>query len=125
MFLRFQTIQPDPGSGRPTGILVAAHALRDGNRISMEDEKWLREKLLFFNTHLKIPACLKEPENRKALSWFRQESKMIPKVWDVKALLEEYDIFIDVVSTRTPGNVIYQDGHQIVAIPSRGVVLHR
>lgn len=45
MYLRFQTIVPDPQSGRPTGILVVAHELRDSNRISTADEKWLRDYL--------------------------------------------------------------------------------
>jgi hypothetical protein len=119
MYLRFQTKLPNPDSGRPLGILVAAHDLRDSNRISMADEKWLREMLSYFNEHLKIPPCLKDPANRRALSWFREGSKMIQRVWDVKALMEEYDIFIDVLSSRDPGNIIYSDGHQVVAMPLR------
>lgn len=91
----------------------------------MADEAWLREKLVYFNENLKIPQCLKDHQNRKALSWFHPGSKMIRRVWDVKALMEEYDLVIDVVNTRTPGNIIYSDKHQIVAIPSRGITLHR
>lgn len=120
MYLRFQTKIPDAQSGRPTGILVAAAQLRDSNRISISDEKWLREYLNYFNEHLKVPACLKDPKNRKAISWFKEGSKMIDRVWSLKAFLEEQDIFIDVVSTRSPGSIVYQDGHQVVAIP-----LHR
>lgn len=119
MYLRFQTKIPDPQSGRPTGILVAAHQLRDSNRISTTDEKCLREYLSYFNEHLKIPACLKEPDHRRAISWFKEGSKMIDRVWAVKVLLEEYDIFIDLITTRSPGNVIYEDGHQVVAKPRR------
>ena len=55
VFFRFQTKLMNTDSGRPTGILVAAHHLRDSNEISMVDEKWLREQLVYFNTHLKIP----------------------------------------------------------------------
>jgi hypothetical protein len=118
MYLRFQTIIPDPQSGKPTGILVAAHQLRDGNRISVADEAWLRD-FSYFNKHLEIPACLKEPEHRRAISWFKEGSKMIDRVWTLKAFLEEQDIFIDVVSTRDPGAVVYEDGHQVVARPRR------
>jgi hypothetical protein len=115
MYLRFQTKIPDPQSGRPTGILVAAHQLRDSNRISVPDEAWLRDYLSYFNKHLKIPACLKEPEHRRAISWFKEGSKMIDRVWNLKAFLEEQDIFIDVITTRDPGTLIYEDGHQVVA----------
>lgn len=110
---------PDPASGRPTGILVASHLLRDSNRISVADEAWLRERLAYFNKHLRVPSCLKDPANRRALSWFCEGSKMIRRVWDVKALMEEYDTFIDVVSTRDPGIILYEDEHQVVAFPRR------
>ena len=108
---------PDARSGYPIGILVAAHELRDSNRISVADEAWLRSHLAYFNMHLKIPACLKDPANRRALSWFSSGSKMIGRVWDIKALMEEYDLFIEGLSSRDPGRIIYQDGHQVVAIP--------
>ena len=117
MYLRFQTKVPDPASGRPRGVLVAAALLRDSNGISMADEAWLREYLSYFNEHLKVPACLREWENRRALSWFKEGSKMIDKVWALKAFMEEQDVFIDVIITRMPGSVIYEDGHQIVAKP--------
>jgi len=97
MYLRFQTKLPDPASGRPTGILVAAHALRDSNRVSMADEAWLREYLSYFNEHLKVPSCLRDSGNRRAISWFKEGSKMIGKVWALKAFMEEQDVFIDVL----------------------------
>ena len=44
---------------------------------------------------------------------------MIDRVWTLKAFLEELDVFIDVITTRDPGIVVYEDGHQIVAKPRR------
>lgn len=89
--------------------------MRDSNGISIADETWLREQLSYFNEHLKIPPCLKEPEHRRATSWFKEGSKMIDRVWSLKAFMEEQDVFIDVITTRTPGIIIYEDGHQVVA----------
>ena len=117
--MRFQTKISDSGSGRPTGILVAAHQLRDSNRISMEDEMWLREYLDYFNKHLKIPKCLSFQQNRRAISWFKRRSRMIDRIWNLKVFMEEQDVFIDVLSATDPGIVIYEDGHQIVAKPRR------
>lgn len=119
MYLRFQTKVPDPESGRPRGILVAAASLRDSNEISMEGEAWLRGHLDFYNTHLKVPSCLKEWKNRRALSWFKPTSKFIAYAWELAAFMEESDIFIDVIKTNSPGTVVYEDGNQIVAIPRR------
>lgn len=119
MYLRFQTKIPCSQSGRPAGILVAAHEVRDSNDISIEEEAWVRKLLAYFNLHLKVPSCLNEPENRRAISWFKEGSSMIDRVWSLKAFLEEQDIFIDVLTTRDPGIVIYEDGHQVVAKPRR------
>ena len=98
---------------------MAAHDLRDSNDISIEEEAWVRKLLAYFNEHLKVPSCLKDPANRRALSWFKEGSGMIDRVWSLKAFLEEKDIFIDVLTTRDPGIVIYEDGHQVVAKPRR------
>lgn len=85
----------------------------------MPDEQWLREHLDYYNTHLKVPQCLADVKNRRALSWFRSGSKMISRVWDLAAFMDSYDIHIEAISTRSPGTVIYEDGHQIVAIPHK------
>ncbi len=119
MYLRFQTKTPDPHSGYPTGILVAAHQLRDSNRVTIEEEGWLRDYLLYFNQNLAIPECLEELKNKRAISWFKEGSQMIDRVWNLKVFLEEQGIFIDVITTTKPGFVIYEDDDQIVAQPSK------
>jgi hypothetical protein len=115
MYLRFQTKMPDPQSGHPTGILVAAHTLRESDSLSKEDEAWLRGHLAYFNMHLKIPGCLKEHKSRRGISWFRETSGMLDRVWELAAFMEEQGIFIDMVKTNDPGIIYYQDGHQVVA----------
>ncbi|TLD70796.1 hypothetical protein FEM03_10835 [Phragmitibacter flavus] len=119
MYLRFQTSISDVQSGRSTGIFVAAHEFRDSNRISVADETWLREYLSYFNQHLEIPDCLKDPGHRRAISWLKEGSKMIGRVWALKAFLEEHDIFIEVITTRDPRLVVYEYGLQVVARPRR------
>lgn len=115
MFLRFQTKIPNPQSGHPTGILVAAHELRDSDRLSKDDEAWLRKHLAYFNMHLRIPRCLKDHKNRRGISWFRETSSMLDRVWELAAFMEEHGIFIDLIRTIDPGTIYYEDGHQVVA----------
>ncbi len=83
----------------------------------MADEAWLREYLTYFSEHLKVPPCLRDGTNRRAICWFKEGSTMIDRVWTLKAFMEAQDVFIDVLTTRKPGSVIYQDEHQIVATP--------
>ena len=58
MYLRFTILEIRPDSSRKTGMLVAAHELRDGGKLSHEDESSLRSMLTWFNEHLKIPKLL-------------------------------------------------------------------
>jgi hypothetical protein len=119
-YLRFQTKLPDCDSGKPRGIFVVAHELRDSDRITAEEEVWLTKCLAWFNMHLKVPACLRDPENRRALCWFKGDNRnAIARIWDLVAFLREYGIFIDIVRTRDPGIKLYEDGYQVVAKPRR------
>ncbi len=119
-FLRFQTKLPDRDSGKPTGIFVVAHELRDSDRVSREEEEWLRSCLAWFKMHLKVPRCLRDPANRRAISWFKGDNRnAISRIWDLVAFLKDYGIFIDIVRTRDPGIIIYEDGYQVVAKPRR------
>lgn len=85
----FQTKIQDVSSERPTRIFVAVHQLRDSNRVSMEDESWLRDYLRYFNEHLNIPTCLKECEHRREICGFKEGRSMIDRVWNLKAFMKE------------------------------------
>jgi hypothetical protein len=119
-FVRFQTKLRDPDTGTPSGIFIVAHALRDSGRITRDEEQWLRTCLAWFKMHLKVPRCLREPQNRRAISWFKGDNRTaIARIWDLVALLKDYGIFIDIVRTRDPGIIVYEDGYQVVAKPRR------
>ncbi len=121
MYLRFTTGVLEPDSGRKQGILVAAHALRDSEEITGEEHRQLRLLLAWFNSNLNIPSCLKDPQNRRALSWFKPEAKRpLQKMWELTYLLQTHDIEVQVHKTPDPGIVLFEDGWQIVAKPHRG-----
>ena len=121
MYLRFTTLQVNSESNRKTGILVAAHELRDAGTLSKEDESLLNGTLKWFNEHLKIPKLLSEAEHFRALSWFKPEAeKPLQKAWGLKHFLEQHGIPIEVHKTQDPGNIIYSDGWQVVAKPKKG-----
>jgi hypothetical protein len=121
MYLRFTVLQIEPGSSRKTGMLVAAHELRDSGELSQEDESNLRTMLTWFNEHLKIPKLLSEAEHFRGLSWFKPEAKRpLQKAWALKDFLELHGIAIEVHKTADPGNIIYSDGWQVVAKPRKG-----
>lgn len=58
MYLRFTLKVLEPESGYRKGILVAAHELRDGADLTVDEHRELRESLAWFNVNLNHPACL-------------------------------------------------------------------
>jgi hypothetical protein len=121
MFLRFSLKSPDRDSGYRRGILVAAHELRDSEGLSVAEHEELRVSLAWFNMNLNHPACLADPNNRRALSWFKPgATKPIARMWALKAILENHGYTVDVLKTDDPGIVLFEDGWQVVAKPPKG-----
>lgn len=120
-YIRFTILSADKDSRRKTGILIAAHKLRDEGDLSVEEHDQVRTLLAWFNLHLKIPKVLSEQGNARAISWFKTEAqKPLKRIWELKALLEFHDINVEIHRTTDPGILIYEDGWQIVAKPRKG-----
>lgn len=68
--------------------------------------------------HLKIPACLRERGNERAICWFKPEARIpIAYAWDMVAVLRERGHHVEMLKTAEPGTLLYEDGWQIVAKP--------
>ncbi len=121
MFVRFVILSSDSDTGKKTGILVAGHSLRDDGDISVEEHRELQIRLKWFNDNLHIPPTYDNPQNKKALSWFKDAAvKPIRYMWDLKRILDQHGLHVDVWKSRNPGRIIYEDGWQVVAIPAKG-----
>lgn len=122
VLVRFTTLARDPDSGHTSGILVAAHTLRDEGDISVEEHAELRQALAWFTEHLPIPKVLVDIEHRRAISWFKPTaSQAIGKMWGLKLVLEAHGHLVTVLHTQDPGIVVYEDDWQVVAKPRKGV----
>lgn len=120
-YIRFTVLGSDTSSGRKTGVLVAAHDLRDYGDLSAEEHERLRQLLHWFNENLKVPKVLSEDGNARALSWYKTEAKKpLKRMWELKSLLEFHEVNVEVHKTSDPGLIIYQDGWQVVAKPRKG-----
>jgi len=122
MFIRFVIAGRDKGSGRRQGLFQAAAALRESGRMSAADLERLDELQRWFDEHLARPErfSLSPRAHRKAqaISWFRDSaSDQIGRMRDYQALLESYEIAVEMLREKRPGYVVYEDEHQIVAYP--------
>ncbi|MBF6025312.1 hypothetical protein [Lysobacter niastensis] len=121
MLIRFATLDMDSDSGRPSGVLVAAHALRDEADLAAHEHEALYSALRWFNEQLPVPSALDEPEHRRAISWFKPAAvEAIRRMWHLKDLLDLHGHHVQVFRTADPGTVLYEDEWQVVAKPRRG-----
>lgn len=121
MLIRFATLATDSDSRRASGVLVAAHTLRDDGDLSVQEHETLRTALAWFNDYLPVPAALADPEHRRAISWFKPAAdEAIRRMWQLKTLLEVHGHHVDVLRTSDPGTVVYQDDWQVIAKPYKG-----
>jgi hypothetical protein len=121
MYVRFETYQRHCDSHSPQGVFQAAYRLRECNELPEYEQDWLGSDLNWLEMHLKIPTILRMPGHRRAICWFHpRAARPISKVRSIVLLLEEHGVRIRMVKTNKPGQIIYEDGWQIVAKPWRG-----
>lgn len=122
MFLRFVVDEIDPDSGRRRGIIHAAARLRDGPAVTATDRSRLRTLADWFNDHLERPerfnASARAHAKATALSWFKDSAAdHLARAWEFVELLSAYGVGVEVLRTKRPGYVAYEDAHQITAHP--------
>lgn len=120
-FLRFVLLEQNEQSHRRTGLLVAAHELRNSEVLEGEEYERVCALCAWFNKNVNVPKVLLMDGNDRALSWFKAHAKKpIAKMWEIAALFESRDRPIEVLRTDDPGIILFEDGWQVVAKPGRG-----
>jgi len=124
MFIRFTTRFKNENGDNENGIFQAAAFLRRNPDTFEYDLKILEEIKNWYNDNLETPTKFSKSKRNNAepvsLSWYKSSAKdHIKKMYDLKAILEKYDILVDVVIRGNPGTIIYEDKIQVSALPFR------
>ena len=121
--LRFIASDPDRDPDRPVGVFGAAYDIlrRNESPTYLQDE--IRTTLDWFVRELPIPdRFVKSRKPHRAdtgLCWFKADSvDCIRNVRYLVHLVTECGIPVREVRTDSPGYVIYEDDHQVVAKPT-------
>ena len=122
MYLRFITEYVDKNGDIDRGIFNVLRFIREDSATQDDDADLLKNLMNWFNNNLDAPdkfsnATNKNPESI-SLSWFKDSAKKhIGKIYEIRGLLSKYGIEVEVLTTKTPGYIIYEDDYQISAIP--------
>ena len=125
MYIRFVTGLTDPDTGLEEGIFQSAADVLYGYWIT---ESWLRTEILrsldWFNEHLERPSRLNGMSRRRrgqfGMCWFRPEARHhIREAHHMAWLISEAGRPTRLVRAVHPGEIVWRDDHQLVAVPNR------
>ncbi len=120
MLIRFQGKVQNERASSFLGIFQLAFQLRDGENLEKHFEQELLKNIQWLKEYLKSPKELDHEQNFRAISWFKPEAKEpIKRIRALVSILQEHGYAIDTIKTKDPGNIIYEDGWQIVAKPRK------
>jgi hypothetical protein len=131
MYVRFVGHVKDDTSGQPAGIFQLAEQLLDDNQIDADEHAELRALIKWFENNLPAPTRLSPyrggwrrgyrdswHRRRLAICWFKPEAQEhVERGWQMARILERHGVAIEMVRTRKPGYVTYEDAWQVVAMP--------
>lgn len=122
MFLRFVTAELHWLSGRKTGVFHAAAQSLFGDELSEFDRARLSASLAWFAVHLPQPDRLtvsRRPGAKElAISWFRDNAvEHLARAREMAEILTANRLLVEILKTRRPGYVVYEDAFQVVAYP--------
>ena len=124
MFVRFVVFDRHSASGVREGLFQAAERLRRSGEMSNVDDDRVAAIREWFNLNLERPSRFnrssRHNRKNKAISWFKSGAKRhITKIRELQVILESYGVLVEMVKTRRPGYVVYEDAFQITAEPFR------
>lgn len=122
MYLRFEIDEKDDISGREKGIFMAMDILLEDGALYEYEKELEKEIYAWFKKNLKVPKFQSSKSGYHAkprsISWFKSSAKEhIDKMRQYAQILESHDLSVKQITTERPGNIVYEDAHQIAAIP--------
>lgn len=120
--IRFVTDGRHPPYGHRTGIFPSAYKARREKWLSSGSHDELCDLLLWFKDNLPIPdrfAASRRPHaEHSGISWIRTSAHdHMRRLRRIAELLGSVGIPVHELRTTRPGYILYEDEHQVVALP--------
>jgi hypothetical protein len=122
VFVRFVCFETVEGQRTRLGLFQAIKLAEDNDSAPGWALAAIHELANWFDANLATPSHFerggwKRP-GQPALSWFKPQAvEHIRRMYELKTALEECGVHVDVLTTRDPGVIIWQDKDQLVAEP--------
>lgn len=122
MYIRFVVPEPDPRTNRPQGVFTALYRLERDGRLIEHELEWFHQMEDWLNKHLAQPTRLSRSMRhgaaRDAITWMKLSASVhVQKMRELAQLLKYKDVQVVELVTEKPGYVVYEDEHQVAAVP--------
>ena len=121
-YVRFTTDERTAHGGVLGGVFAAVAGLRESTELDPVDSIWLADIERWFARALAVPGQLaarrgyREP--RIAVCWFRDAAtEHLARATELAALLVRHGVRVHRLESANPGEIVWQDEHQVAAIP--------
>lgn len=102
------------------GVITEARLLKDENKLYEYEIKIVDDVFEWFNQNLPCPSFESSNWPSNAISWFKEDAQeYISKLWELISILKEHDVPVRAIKSSDPGNKLYEDEFQIVAMGSK------
>jgi phosphoglycolate phosphatase-like HAD superfamily hydrolase len=123
MYIRFVVAgQIDDDSDHETGLFRVIYALEKAGVLADYELDWFYAAEAWFDKHLHRPSTYSwssRPNTPgRAISWLKASAQEhVTRMRELAALLEHRDVVVQELQTDRPGYVVYEDEHQVIAVP--------
>lgn len=121
-YIRFAVYEKDEKSGREKGLFAAMSDLLFADCLYEYERELEQELYNWFKKNLNVPSVLSSASNHyknvNAISWFKSSATLhIDKFMQYASILEAHEVIVVRLLTDKPGTILYEDEHQIAAVP--------
>ena len=123
IYVRFVCFRLVEGQRQRLGLFQALEKAKDCDFAPSWALRAIGETYGWFKANLAVPERFEQNyggRGRPGLSWFKPlATEHIKHMHQLKLAVEECGVHVDIITTRDPGSVIWQDAHQLVADPGK------
>ena len=121
IYIRFVCFRLVEGQRQRLGVFQALDEAKDCDFAPAWALRQIDESYVWFRENLAVPSHFEKTwggQGRPGLSWFKPVAiEHIKQMHQLKLAVEECGLHVEILTTRDPGSVIWQDEHQLVADP--------
>ena len=118
MYIRFASTKINEDSNSPEGVFYSIWSLIDKDKMASHELETVNACFDWLGMHFKAPSCLSEPENKRAICWFKESAvEPMKRIWPIVQVLKEHGVHIEKITSKDPGVIVYENGWQVAAKP--------